>query len=66
MDVKAVVLGLMATASVAFLPGAPSAAKTRRRPGRAAKLVVGTGSTNAPWHFKDASDTLQGFVRRHG
>ncbi|WP_425305401.1 transporter substrate-binding domain-containing protein [Chthonobacter albigriseus] len=25
------------------------------------KLIVGTGSTNAPWHFKGADDTLQGF-----
>ena len=25
------------------------------------KLVVGTGSTNAPWHFKDAADKLVGF-----
>lgn len=24
-------------------------------------LVVGTGSTNAPWHFKSAEDKLQGF-----
>ena len=24
-------------------------------------LVIGTGSTNAPWHFKSASDELQGF-----
>ena len=24
-------------------------------------LIVGTGSTNAPWHFKDASDELVGF-----
>ena len=24
-------------------------------------LIVGTGSTNAPWHFKDASDKLVGF-----
>lgn len=24
-------------------------------------LIVGTGSTNAPWHFKSADDTLQGF-----
>ncbi len=24
-------------------------------------LIVGTGSTNAPWHFKDKSDTLTGF-----
>ena len=24
-------------------------------------LVMGTGSTNAPWHFKSASDELQGF-----
>ena len=25
------------------------------------KLIVGTGSTNAPWHFKDASGKLVGF-----
>ncbi len=25
------------------------------------KLIVGTGSTNAPWHFKSADDKLQGF-----
>lgn len=25
------------------------------------KLIVGTGSTNAPWHFKDASGNLVGF-----
>jgi polar amino acid transport system substrate-binding protein len=24
-------------------------------------LIVGTGSTNAPWHFKDAEDNLVGF-----
>jgi len=24
-------------------------------------LVLGTGSTNAPWHFKSAEDKLQGF-----
>lgn len=25
------------------------------------RLIVGTGSTNAPWHFKDASGNLVGF-----
>ena len=25
------------------------------------KLIVGTGSTNAPWHFKDQSGALVGF-----
>jgi len=25
------------------------------------KLIVGTGSTNAPWHFKDAKNNLVGF-----
>ncbi|HEY3147224.1 MAG TPA: transporter substrate-binding domain-containing protein, partial [Dongiaceae bacterium] len=25
------------------------------------KLIVGTGSTNAPWHFKDESGNLVGF-----
>ncbi|WP_418885003.1 transporter substrate-binding domain-containing protein [Aurantimonas endophytica] len=53
-------LGLLATASVAALPGAASAAKLDDVLARGT-LVVGTGSTNAPWHFKDASDTLQGF-----
>src|ERR1044072_4003851 len=24
-------------------------------------LVLGTGSTNAPWHFKSVDDKLQGF-----
>ena len=24
-------------------------------------LILGTGSTNPPWHFKDANDQLQGF-----
>ncbi|MGY4235139.1 polar amino acid transport system substrate-binding protein [Bradyrhizobium sp. USDA 4449] len=60
MNVKAVVLGLMATASVALLPNGAMAAKLDDVLARG-KLVVGTGSTNAPWHFKDASDTLQGF-----
>lgn len=60
MGVKAVVLGLMATASVALLPADAEAAKLDDVLARG-KLVVGTGSTNAPWHFKDASDTLQGF-----
>ena len=60
MTVKAVVLGLMATASVALLPAGAQAAKLDDVLARGT-LVVGTGSTNAPWHFKDASDTLQGF-----
>lgn len=60
MVVKAVVLGLMATASVAGLTVGAEAAKLDDVLARG-KLVVGTGSTNAPWHFKDASDTLQGF-----
>ncbi len=25
------------------------------------KLIVGTGSTNAPWHFQGADGKLQGF-----
>ncbi|SFI01081.1 transporter substrate-binding domain-containing protein [Bradyrhizobium sp. Gha] len=60
INVKAVVLGLMATASVALLPSGAVAAKLDDVLARG-KLVVGTGSTNPPWHFKDASDTLQGF-----
>ncbi|MBB3936978.1 transporter substrate-binding domain-containing protein [Aureimonas phyllosphaerae] len=60
MGVKAVVLGLTATACAALLPAGAEAAKLDDVLARGT-LVVGTGSTNAPWHFKDASDTLQGF-----
>ncbi|MFC3219944.1 transporter substrate-binding domain-containing protein [Tianweitania populi] len=50
----------MAAVSVASAVEQASAAKLEDVLARG-KLVVGTGSTNAPWHFKDASDTLQGF-----
>ncbi|MGY2049314.1 transporter substrate-binding domain-containing protein [Methylobacterium sp. JK268] len=60
MDGKALVLGLAAAASVALLPDDAAAGKLESVLSRGT-LIVGTGSTNAPWHFKDASDTLQGF-----
>lgn len=60
MDVKAVTLAATALASLALSSGAAHAAKLDDVLARGT-LIVGTGSTNAPWHFKDASDTLQGF-----
>ncbi|WP_244639421.1 transporter substrate-binding domain-containing protein [Aureimonas endophytica] len=50
----------MATGSVVLAAGTAEAGKLEDVLARG-KLVVGTGSTNAPWHFKDVSDTLQGF-----
>ena len=61
MDVKSLICSLAATTVLAI------AATTGAQAGKLedvlsrGTLVVGTGSTNAPWHFKDASDTLQGF-----
>ena len=58
----------MTTSVRAGLLSLAAAAPVRRaRPGRQARrlarghLVPGTGSTNAPWHFKSADDKLQGF-----
>src|ERR1700753_4321358 len=50
--------------AAAVLTAAPAMAQTARKlagvVGRGL-LIVGTGSTNAPWHFKSADDKLQGF-----
>jgi len=60
MHLKSLILGLTATAAIALSSAGAQAAKLDEVLSRG-KLVVGTGSTNAPWHFKDAGDTLQGF-----
>nr|WP_062118469.1 transporter substrate-binding domain-containing protein [Aureimonas sp. AU40] len=60
MDTKSLILGLTAAATLALASIPAQAAKLDDVLSRG-KLVVGTGSTNAPWHFKDAGDTLQGF-----
>ena len=60
MDVKALVLGLAATSAIALGSSGAQAGKLEDVLARGT-LIVGTGSTNAPWHFKGADDTLQGF-----
>jgi polar amino acid transport system substrate-binding protein len=60
MAVKSQLLGLSAALAVAFAATAANAGKLEDVLARG-KLIVGTGSTNAPWHFKGADDTLQGF-----
>ena len=56
------VLGVVALTVAALLGGvsAHAAGKLEQVLARG-KLVVGTGSTNAPWHFKGADGKLQGF-----
>ena len=56
------VLGIAALTVAALLGGvsAHAAGKLEQVLARG-KLVVGTGSTNAPWHFKGADGKLQGF-----
>lgn len=60
MDVKSLVLGLAATSAMALGSSGAQAGKLEDVLARGT-LIVGTGSTNAPWHFKGADDTLQGF-----
>ncbi|MDH3235030.1 MAG: transporter substrate-binding domain-containing protein [Alphaproteobacteria bacterium] len=54
----AVALGFMAAASPSAMAQEKSKLDEVLERGH---LVVGTGSTNAPWHFKDATDNLVGF-----
>lgn len=56
--------GVIALASSLLLSGAAlaqEAGSTLDKVLARGHLVMGTGSTNAPWHFKGADDTLQGF-----
>jgi polar amino acid transport system substrate-binding protein len=50
-------------AALASLSGVAQAADTSKLDSvlQRGKLVVGTGSTNAPWHFQGADGKLQGF-----
>lgn len=56
-------LSLAALTALTALSGAAYAAGTSKLDQVLArgKLIVGTGSTNAPWHFKGADNKLQGF-----
>lgn len=56
--------GAIALATSMFLSGAAFAQQATSKLDEVlarGHLIVGTGSTNAPWHFKDANDKLQGF-----
>ena len=53
-----------AIAAASLLSGASAEAETGSKLDEVltrGHLVLGTGSTNAPWHFKSAEDKLQGF-----
>ena len=51
----------MSLAAAALLSAAPAQAGKLEDVLARGHLVLGTGSTNAPWHFKSADDKLQGF-----
>lgn len=55
--------GAMTLTAAALLSSTPALAQTSKLDEVLARghLVLGTGSTNAPWHFKNADDQLQGF-----
>lgn len=53
--------GAVLTAVMALSGVSASAAGKLEQVLARGKLVVGTGSTNAPWHFKGADGKLQGF-----
>ena len=54
---------IAAAAAALFILAAPAAKADSKLDEVLARghLVLGTGSTNAPWHFKSADDKLQGF-----
>ncbi|HTJ57875.1 MAG TPA: transporter substrate-binding domain-containing protein [Devosiaceae bacterium] len=59
MGIKAILSGL---AAAVILGAAPAMAdSTLDQVLARGQLIVGTGSTNAPWHFKDAAGNLEGF-----
>lgn len=60
MNMKSQLLGLASAVVMALAATGAQAGKLEDVLARG-KLIVGTGSTNAPWHFKGADDTLQGF-----
>ena len=60
MRIRALVLGALTVSALLSGMSAKAAGKLDQVLARG-KLVVGTGSTNAPWHFKGADGKLQGF-----
>ncbi len=59
MGTKTILVGLLAAVALTAMP-ALAQSKLDEVLARG-KLIVGTGSTNAPWHFKGDDDVLQGF-----
>jgi polar amino acid transport system substrate-binding protein len=62
---KALLTVAAGLAALAFLSASPAEAQQNQskldKVLARGRLVMGTGSTNAPWHFKSADDKLQGF-----
>ena len=56
-------LGVMATVAAISVAGGASAQEQNRLPTILDRghIIVGTGSTNPPWHFKDDAGTLIGY-----
>ena len=54
-------LSCLALCGLAALAAGPAAADKLADVLARGKLIVGTGSTNPPWHFRDESGNLVGF-----
>ena len=64
MDLKRKLATLTVLATVAAFVASAASAQSQSKLDEVLErgyLIVGTGSTNAPWHFKDANDELVGF-----
>jgi polar amino acid transport system substrate-binding protein len=60
MNWKHLILGFAMAGGLALAANSAEAGKLEDVLARG-KLIVGTGSTNPPWHFKGVDDSLQGF-----
>ena len=61
-SLRAYALSFLASLALSAAPALAQEAKSKLDEVLArGHLIVGTGSTNAPWHFKDANDNLVGF-----
>jgi polar amino acid transport system substrate-binding protein len=58
---RAVMIGSGLAVALAGWPQAADAQDRLQQVMDRGKLIVGTGSTNPPWHFKDEQDNLVGF-----
>jgi len=60
-SMRAVALSLAAATILSAIPALAQQASKLDEVLARGHLILGTGSTNAPWHFKSADDKLQGF-----